>query len=169
MIEGRRVSESRIIFTQPMGVTEANVLGNVHGGVIMKLCDEAGGTAAMKHARRPVVTVAVDSMSFHSPVQIGNLLTVQAQVTWVGRSSLETRLVVTAEDLMTGAITHTNTAYYVYVALDEEGETTPVPPLICETEEEKSLNAEAAARQAARLERRRQERPINLHTDANTK
>lgn len=167
-MEGRKVSDSRIVFTQPMGVTEANVLGNVHGGVIMKLCDEAGGTAAMKHARRPVVTVAVDSMGFHSPVQIGNLLTVQAQVTWVGRSSIETRLVVTAEDLMTGSLTHTNTAYFVYVALDDEGETVRVPPLICETEEEKSLNEEAAARQSLRLKRRYEERPINIQPDAIT-
>jgi acyl-CoA hydrolase len=145
-----------------MGVTEANGLGNVHGGVIMKLCDEAGGIAATKHARRPVVTVAVDSMSFQSAVNIGNLLTVQAQVTWVGRSSLETRLIVTAEDLLTGTITHTNTAYFVYVALDEAGESTAVPPLICETDEELALYEEATARQARRLERRRQERPIKL-------
>lgn len=168
-MEGRKVRESRITLTLAMGVTEANVLGNVHGGVIMKLCDEAGGTAAMKHARRPVVTVAVDSMSFHSPVNIGNLLTVQAEVTWVGRTSLETRLVVTAEDIMTGALTHTNTAYFVYVALDEDGNPAEVPPLICETEEEKTLLAEGAARQAMRLERRRQERPITLQNDANSK
>jgi len=145
-----------------MGVTEANVLGNVHGGVIMKLCDEAGGMAAIKHARRPMVTVAVDSMSFHSPVHIGNLLTVKAEVTWVGRTSLETRLVVTSEDIVTGQITHTNTAYYVYVALGEDGNTVEVPRLICETDEEKRLWEEGAARQALRLERRRQERPISI-------
>lgn len=168
MTEGRKVSESRITLTQHMGVTEANVLGNVHGGVIMKLCDEAGGTAAMKHARRPVVTVAVDSMSFRSPVHIGNLLTVQAQVTWVGHTSLETRLVVMAEDIMTGTVVHTNTAYYVYVALDEGSCPFKVPPLICETEEERILQDEGAARQALRLERRRQERPITLQNDANS-
>ncbi len=159
---GRRVSDSRITLTQAMGVTEANVLGNVHGGVIMKLCDEAGGMAAIKHARRPMVTVAVDSMSFHSPVHIGNLLTVKAEVTWVGRTSLETRLVVTSEDIVTGQITHTNTAYYVYVALGEDGNTVEVPRLICETDEEKRLWEEGAARQALRLERRRQERPISI-------
>jgi acyl-CoA hydrolase len=151
-----------------MGMTEANILGNVHGGVIMKLCDEAGAMAAMKHARRPVVTVAVDSMSFHSAVHIGNLLTVKAEVTWVGRSSLETRLVVTAEDLMSAVITHTNTAYYVYVALDKGGEPIGIPPLICETEEEQALWAEGAARQAHRLERRRQERPIHIHPEDRT-
>ncbi len=156
-MEGRRVSESRMTFTQPMGVTEANIQGNVHGGVIMKLCDEAGAFAAIKHARRPVVTVSVDSMSFHSAVQIGNLLTVQAEVTWTGRSSLETRLLVTAENLLTGTVTHTNTAFFVYVALDERGRPTAVPPLICETDEERRLYEEGAIRQALRLERRRQE------------
>lgn len=161
-MEGRSVRESRVTLSQPMGVTEANVLGNVHGGVLMKICDEAGAMTAMKHGRRPVVTVTVDSMSFHSAVNIGDLLTVQAQVTWVGRTSLETRLIVTAENIMTGAITHTNTAYYVYVALDEAGEPTAVPPLVCETDEERILFDEGAARQAHRLERRRQERPITI-------
>ncbi len=161
-MDGRRVSDSRVTLTQAMGVTEANILGNVHGGVIMKLCDEAGGTAAIKHARRPMVTVAVDSMSFHSPVHIGDLLTVKAEVTWVGRTSLETRLIVTSENLVTGEITLTNTAYYVYVALDEGGRTVAVPRLICETEEEKRLWEEGADRQALRLERRRHERPISI-------
>jgi acyl-CoA hydrolase len=145
-----------------MGVAESNVLDNVHGGVIMKLCDEAGAFAAMKHARRPVVTVAVDSMSFYSPVHIGDLLTVQAEVTWVGRTSLETRLLVTAENPMTGAVTHTNTAYFVYVALDVDGEKVEAPPLICETEQERQLFAEGAARQAKRLERRHQEQALGL-------
>ncbi len=161
-MDGRPVRESRVTLSQPMGVTEANVLGNVHGGVLMKICDEAGALAAMKHARRPVVTVTVDSMSFHSAVNIGDLLTVQAEVTWVGRTSLETRLIVTAENIMTGDITHTNTAYYVYVALDEGGEPTAVPPLICETDEERMLVEEGATRQVHRLGRRRQERPISI-------
>lgn len=161
-MEGRPASESKVVLTQMMGVTDANVLGNVHGGVIMKLCDEAGGTAAIKHARRPVVTVSVDSMSFHSPVHIGNLITVQAEVTWVGRTSLETRMIVTTEDILTGKVTHTNTAYYVYVALDTGGGTTEVPPLICETDEERALFEEGARRQEQRLARRRHERPINL-------
>jgi acyl-CoA hydrolase len=157
-MEGRKVSESRIIFTQPMGVDMANVLGNVHGGIIMKICDEAGAFAAMKHARRPVVTVAVDSMSFHSAVNIGNLLTVTAEVSWVGRTSLETRILVTAEDLMSASVTHTNTAYFVYVALDESGQPAAVPPLICETDEERELFEEGAQRQARRLARRRDDR-----------
>lgn len=156
-MEGKRPSESQITLTQLMGPTDANTLGNVHGGFIMKLCDEAGGMAATKHARRPAVTVAVDSMAFHSPVSIGNLMTVRADVTWVGRTSMETRVVVTAENVITGDVTHTNTAYFVYVALDADGRPVSVPPLILESEEEKARFERAANRQAVRLQRRHQE------------
>lgn len=150
-MEGKRVDESRITLTQVMNVTDANILGNVHGGMLMKLSDEAGGIAAARHACRPVVTVTVDSMNFHSPVNIGNLVQVAAAVTWIGRTSIETRVVVTAEHVLTGVVTHTNTAFFVYVALDEEGRPTPVAPLICETDEEKRRFKEGAARQAHRL------------------
>lgn len=153
-MQGKPVSESRVVLTQVMGVMEANVLGNVHGGVIMKLCDEAGGIAAAKHARHTAVTVTVDSMTFHSPVHIGDLLTVRAEVSWVGRTSMETRVVVTAENVVSGTITHTNTAFFVYVALDENGRPTPVPPLICTTEEEKARYEEGELRQRYRLAER---------------
>lgn len=149
-------SESRIVLTQLMGPGDANPHGNVHGGVIMKLCDEAGGMASTKHARRPSVTVVVDSMAFHSPVQVGDLVTVTAEVTWVGRSSMETRVVVTAENVISGEITHTNTAYFVYVALDEKGKPTQAPPLKCESVEEEERFERAKSRQAYRLEQRRQ-------------
>jgi len=156
-MQGKRVHESRVTLTQVMGPSDANVMGNVHGGNLMKLCDEAGGMAAIKHAGRQAVTVTVDSMTFHSPVHIGDLLTVTAEITWVGRTSMETRVVVTAENVLTGAITHTNTAYFVYVALDEQGQAAPVPPLICETEAELRRCERAAQRQAERLKQRRQE------------
>lgn len=141
----------QIVLTQAMGPGHANTLGNVHGGIIMKLCDEAGGMAAAKYAQRPVVTVTVDSMSFMSPVHIGNLMTVTADVTWVGHTSIETQVKVTAENVVTGEVTHTNQAYYVYVALGPDGRPTPVPPLICETEEEKARFQRAEARRALRL------------------
>jgi acyl-CoA hydrolase len=130
------------------------MLGNVHGGLVMKLCDEAGGMAASKYARRPAVTVAVDSMTFLSPVHIGELVTVAAEVTWTGRTSMETRVVVTSEDVISGEITHTNTAYFVYVALDDQGRSTPVPPLFPETYEEQERFKRAAERQARRLKAR---------------
>ena len=137
-----------------MGPGAANTLGNVHGGYIMKLCDEAGGMAASKFARRHAVTIVVDTMTFHSPVNIGDLVTVAAEVTWTGRTSMETRVVVSAEEVITGAITHTNTAYFVYVALDSRGRPTPVPPILCETADEKQRYERAAERQKRRLKSR---------------
>jgi acyl-CoA hydrolase len=150
-------SESSVTLTQVMGPGHANVMGNVHGGLIMKLCDEAGGMTAAKHAGRPSVTVAVDSMSFHSPVNIGNLVTVKAEVTWVGRTSMETRVMVTAEDVLSGSVTHTNTAYFVYVALDDNGRPVPVPSLALQSEQEQLRFERGAARQAHRLKMRQQE------------
>ena len=150
------VEQSHVTLTQLMGPGDANTMGNVHGGVIMKLCDEAGGMSAIRYARRPAVTVAIDSMAFHSPVNIGDLLTVTAEVTWTGRTSMETKVVVTAEEPLTGETTHTNTAYFVYVALDDEGRPTPVPPLKCETAEQRERYERGAARQQYRLEQRRQ-------------
>ena len=153
-MEGKRISESRVTLTQVMNVTDANVLGNVHGGLLMKVSDEAGGIAAARHACRPAVTVTVDSMTFHSPVHIGNLVTFSAEVSWVGRTSIETRVVVTAENVLTGEVTHTNSAYFVYVALGEDGFPTPVPPLICETDEERARYARGEARRERRLSER---------------
>ena len=152
--EPKAPSESRVTLTQLMEPGSANMMGNVHGGYIMKLSDEAGGMTASKHARRPVVTVAVDSMTFHSPVHIGDLVTVTGEVTWTGRTSMETRVVVIAENVLTGVSTHTNTAYYVYVALDEDGRPTSVPPLLCQSDEERAIFARAAERQAYRLKQR---------------
>ena len=138
-----------------MGVGSANTMGHVHGGAIMKLSDEAGGMAAVRHARLPCVTVAIDSMTFHSPIQIGNLVTVQAEVTWTGRSAIETRVVVTAEDVMTSKVTHTNTAYIVYVALGSNGRPTEVSGIISQSDEEKARFSRAAARQRRRLAARK--------------
>ncbi|MGH2537798.1 MAG: acyl-CoA thioesterase [Candidatus Promineifilaceae bacterium] len=155
-MEAKPAAESRIVLSQLMGPGSANLLGNVHGGMIMKLCDEAAGMAASRHARRPSVTVALDSMTFHSPVHIGHLVTVTAEVTWTGRTSMETRVVVQAEDVLTGQTSHTNTAYFVYVALGPDGRPVPVPPLLCTTAEEKARFERAAERQAERLRRREQ-------------
>jgi uncharacterized protein (TIGR00369 family) len=159
-METKTAESSQVTLTLLMGPSEANLLGNVHGGVIMKLCDEAGAMAAMKFARCQVVTVAVDSMSFHSPVHLGNLLIISAEVSWTGRTSLETRVVVTAEDVISGAVIHTNTAYIVYVALGKDGRPTPIPQLHCETEEQKARFTRAAARQQQRLKQRQQEKSV---------
>jgi acyl-CoA hydrolase len=129
----------------------ANNLGNVHGGWIMKLVDEAGALACMRHAQRRVVTVAVDSLVFREPIKIGDLVILNAEVTYAGRTSMEAEVQVLAENPISGERTHTNTAYLVYVALDDQGGPTLVPPLIAETEEENHRMARAKERQQRRL------------------
>jgi uncharacterized protein (TIGR00369 family) len=129
----------------------ANLLGNIHGGWIMKLVDEAGALACMRHAQRKVVTVAIDSMVFRQPIRIGDLIIINAEVSYVGRTSMEAEVQVLAENPVTGERTHTNTAYLVYVALDDVGRPTPVPGLIAETEEEKRRMQAAEERQERRL------------------
>jgi uncharacterized protein (TIGR00369 family) len=141
---------SRITISQLMHPEHANLLGNVHGGWVMKLVDEAGALACMRHAQRKVVTVAIDSMVFRQPIRLGDLVIINAQVSYVGRTSMEAEVHVIAENPITGEQTHTNTAYLVYVALDDEGRPTSVPGLIAETEEEKRRMQEAEERQARR-------------------
>src|SRR5574339_932453 len=146
-LPAKPVRASRVTISQLMHPEHANLLGNVHGGWIMKLVDEAGALACMRHAQRKVVTVAIDSMTFRQPIRIGDLIILNAEVTYTGRTSLEAEVQVLAENPITGARTHTNTAYLVYVALDDEGEPTPVPKLIAETEEEKRRKQAAEERQ----------------------
>lgn len=156
-MNAKRPADSRTILSQVMQPSDANVRGNVHGGVIMKLVDTAGAIAAIKHAGRPVVTAVMDSMTFRAPVYVGHLVTLEAEVTWVGRTSIETEVKVTAENVLTGEKTLTSTAYVVYVALDENGRPTEVPRLILETEAEKRRWAEAEERRQRRLAQRERE------------
>lgn len=136
---------------QYMMPEHANPGGSVHGGLIMKMVDEAGAIAAMRHAQRPVVTIAVDSMTFKSPVEVGQLVTMESKVTYVGRTSVEVSVRVLAEDPVKGTVTHTNSAYLVYVALDDNLRPTPVPGLSPETDEERAQYAAGKERQARRL------------------
>jgi acyl-CoA hydrolase len=152
-MEGKRVKYSQVIINHFMLPQHTNPMGNIHGGVIMKLVDETGGLCAMRHAQCRVVTVAIDSMTFHSPIQVGNMVTLKASLNWVGRSSMEVGVQVTAENPLTDECTHTNTAFLVYVALDEDGRPTKVRPLILETDEERRRWAEAEGRQQKRLKR----------------
>ena len=146
--------ESRITVSQLMLPEHANGRGNVHGGWIMKLVDEAGALTCMRHAQRKVVTVAIDSMVFRNPIRIGDLVILNAEVTYTGRTSMEAEVQVLAENPISGARTHTNTAYLVYVALDDDGNPAPVPPLIAETEDEKRRMEDARKRQEYRLQQR---------------
>ncbi|HJS18264.1 MAG TPA: acyl-CoA thioesterase [Anaerolineales bacterium] len=145
------ISASRISLSQLMHLEHANLLGNVHGGWIMKLVDEAGALACMRHAQRKVVTVAIDSMVFREPIRIGDLIILNAEVSYVGRTSMEVEVHVIAENPLTGERTYTNTAYLVYVALDDYGRPTTVPGLKAETEEEKRRLEKAQERQERRL------------------
>jgi acyl-CoA hydrolase len=138
-----------------MQPAHANQHGAVHGGVVMKAIDEAAGICAMRYSKKPCVTVCVDSMQFHSPVHIGELLRCHARVTWTGKTSIEVWVRVEAEDIVRGLLTHTNSAYAVYVALDDEGLPTPVPPHAPRNEEERKLWQEALQRQHERLSARR--------------
>ena len=153
-IPSKTMRASRISIAQLMQPEHANAHGNVHGGWIMKLVDEAGALTCMRHAQRRVVTVAMDSMVFRHPIRIGDLIILNAEVTYVGRTSLEAEVQVLAENPITGDRVHTNTAYVVYVALTEEGSSTPIPLLKAETEEEKKKMEEAKERQKRRLEQR---------------
>ena len=142
---------SRVTISQLMHPENANLLGNVHGGWIMKLVDEAGALACMRHAQKKVVTVAIDSMTFRQPIRIGDLIILNAEVTYTGRTSMEAEVQVLAENPVTGEQIHTNNAYLVYVALDDEGRPTNVPGLVTETEEEKERMVQAKKRQAYRI------------------
>jgi uncharacterized protein (TIGR00369 family) len=153
-MQGKRVKDSQITLHQFMLPQHANPLGTIHGGVMMKLVDEAGGLCAMRHAQRPAVTIAVDSMTFYSPVRVGEVVSFSASLNWVGNTSMEVGVRVVAENPLSGERTHTNSAYLVFVALGDNGKPTQVPPLILETDEERRRWAEAKARQSRRLEQR---------------
>jgi uncharacterized protein (TIGR00369 family) len=150
-LRGKPVSASRISIAQLMQPEHANNLGHVHGGLIMKLVDEAGALACMRHAQHRVVTLAVDQLTFRHPIRIGELVILSAEVSYVGRTSLEAEVTVLAENPITGEQVHTNTAYLVYVALDDADKPCPVPPLIAETEEQRIRMEEGRARQQYRL------------------
>lgn len=142
---------SRVTLAQLMQPEHANTQGNVHGGVIMKLVDEAGALACMRHAQRRVVTVAMDRMTFRQPIRIGDMVMLTAEVTYVGRTSMEVEVHVEAENPISGVRTYTNNAYLVFVALDDENRPAPVPPLVAETPDERERMEAGRARQAARL------------------
>lgn len=152
-MDSKRVAESMVVLTQFMQPEHANNLGNVHGGWVMKLIDEAGGLCAMRHARQPAVTVAVDSLRFLSPVHVGDLVTFTARLTFVGRTSMEIEVHVEAEDILTGNKTHTNDAFLVFVAIDQAGRPSAIPGLRLESEDDQQRWAQGQQRQADRLAR----------------
>jgi acyl-CoA hydrolase len=151
----KAVRESISEYSELALPNDANGLGNVLGGKVMHLVDLAAALAALRHARRPVVTASVDSMTFLHPIKIGQLILLRSSVNRVFRTSMEVGVKVWVEDLRTGAVRHTSSAYLTFVALDRSGQPEPIPPAIPETEDEKRRYREAAARRDYRLEMRR--------------
>jgi acyl-CoA hydrolase len=151
MMEGKRVRESQSEYSELALPTDVNVLGNVLGGKVMHLVDLAGAMAAIRHARRPVVTAAVDSLEFLHPVHVGQLIVLRSSVNRAFHTSMEVGVQVETENLVTGEKLHTCSAYLTFVALDENGKATLVPPVIPETEEENRRYREAGERRAHRL------------------
>ena len=151
MKRAKPVSASKTILSMQMLPVDANPMGNVHGGTILKLVDTAAAVAALRHARTNVVSASIDRMDFYHPVYVGNLLILKASVNYAGRTSMEVGVRIEAEDLKTGKVTHTGSSYVTYVALDEKGKPTPVPQVIPETPEEKRRWREGKERREQRL------------------
>src|SRR5579864_7139145 len=154
-MHAKPVRESASEYSELALPNDANGLGNVLGGKVMHLVDLAGALAAIRHARRPMVTASVDHMNFLHPVKIGQLILLRSSVNRVFRTSMEVGVKVWVEDLQTGAVRHTSSAYLTFVALDPTGHPVPIPPVVPETEDEKRRYEEAARRRDYRLEMRR--------------
>ncbi len=156
-MQGKTVRESQVIMAQMMMPQDTNPAGNVHGGVIMKLIDTAGGIVANRHTRSNTVTASIDRLDFHYPVYVGDLVTFKASLNLTGRTSMEVGVRVEAENVFTGEVRHTASAYLTFVSLDAAGKPQPVPPVIPETEEEKRRNTEAQARRQVRIQEKKTE------------
>jgi len=150
-MQAKTVKFSRVIMAHTMLPQDANPAGIVHGGVVMKHIDEAAGVVAIRHAGSNVVTASIDRLDFHNPIFIGNLLTAKACLNLVGKSSMEIGVRVEAEDLLSGQIKHTASAYLTFVALDKKFRPQPIVPLKLVTAEDKRRNAEALVRRQLRL------------------
>jgi uncharacterized protein (TIGR00369 family) len=154
--EAKPASASRIslaIITDP---GQANAFGTIHGGVLLRLADECGAVSALRHAGKgQLTTAAIDSMMFLGPVYVGERVEIVAEVTYVGRTSIETRIDIFAEPYDRPERRRVAIGYALYVALEEHvRRPRPVPPLLIETEGDRVRVEQARARQAVRLARR---------------
>ncbi len=156
-MQSKTVSETSITMAVQMNPEDTNPVGHVHGGVIMKYVDTAAGVVAIRHARNNAVTASIDRLDFHYPVFVGDLLILKASLNFVGKSSMEVGVRVEAENLLTGEVRHTASAYLTFVALDKKGKPIPVPALQPETEEERRRNCEAVVRKKHRMEQKQRE------------
>ena len=155
-IPGKPISASRTTLSHIMTHNDTNLLGTVHGGVIMKLVDDAAGAVAGRHSGGPAVTASMDEMAFLEPVRVGDLVHVKAQVNWTGRTSMEVGVRVLAERWNESAPpTQVGSAYLVFAAVDADGKPRRVPPVIPETDRDRRRNQGAQIRRTHRLARRR--------------
>jgi uncharacterized protein (TIGR00369 family) len=152
-MEGKTVSQSKVDLAQVMMPEHANAAGNVHGGYILKLVDQAAAIVATRHTHRNCVTASVDRMDFISPVYVGNLVFAKASMNFVSRTSMEIGVRVEAECLKTGNHTHVGSAYLTFVALDDYDKPIKVPGLILESEDEKRRFKDAEKRRERRLKK----------------
>lgn len=154
-MKGRHPRESEAVLTELMMPNHANLLGNVFGGHILALVDQVAAVAAIRHSRHPCVTVSMDKVDFREPIHVGELVTAHARVNFAGRTSMEVGVKVTTENVISGEVRHTNSCYVTYVAVDENGQPTEVPPIVPETADEKRRYERAAQRRASRVMDRR--------------
>jgi acyl-CoA hydrolase len=138
-LEGRTVEHSATTISQLILPHQAGRAGYAHGGEIMKLMDTAAGAAALRHCHTDLVTARVEGINFYRPIKVWNLVTINAYLTFVGRSTMEVRVEVFSEDILKEEKVHALTAYFIIVALDDKGKPTEVPPLIISSEKEKEL------------------------------
>jgi len=154
-MRGRHPGESEAVMAELMMPQHANIMGNVFGGVILALVDRVAAVSAIRHARRQCVTVSVDKVDFREPIHVGELITAYARVNFAGKTSMEVGVKIVAENVLTGDKRHTNSCYVTYVALDDNGCPTQVPPIVPETVDDKRRYERAAKRRAARVMERR--------------
>ena len=155
-LEPRPASASCSELIRWMSIQDANSAGFIHGGVVMRMCDEVAGIAAIRHSGCRVVTAGMDRMTFALPLYVGELLRCIASVNAAWRTSMEVGVRVEAENPRTGEVRHTSTAYLTMVAIDEDGQPTAVPPLAIESDDEQRRRREAGLRRENRLSEREQ-------------
>ncbi len=150
LTQGRSIAYSRTSTRRMMELIDANGQGNVHGGVIMRMVDESAAIVAIKHSQRSVVTARVETFNFLAPAFIGDMVTVNCEMHFVGRTSMEVGVVVTTEDLITREVREIASSYVIYVAIDEQRQPTPVPPLTPADNDEHIIIERARIRRARR-------------------
>jgi len=145
-MEGKTVEETSFIGTHVALPMDANIVGNIHGGVVMRHIDIAAGVVSIRHASGRAVTASINRLDFFNPVFVGNLIILKASIHLVGRSPMKVGVRVEAEDIYKGTINHISSAYLTIVALDNAGRPKVVPPLILVSEDDKQRNKEALLR-----------------------